>query len=655
MQDAGYAALQIIPSFDGFQSKLEHGSSGALVAAGTSGGRKYGDAAGRSMASAFTAHAKRAALLTTGLLTVSAAAIFKIGKDSLAEARESQKVGALTAQVIKTTGQAAGVTANEVGRLAEKLSLKTGVDDEVIQRGANMLLTFKNVRNEVGKNNDIFSQGVAVAEDMSAAMAGGQGGNKLDLKSSSILVGKALNDPAKGLTALTRVGVTFTEQQKKNIESLLEHNKVSDAQKVILRELQSEFGGAAEAQATMGEKVDVAWGNLEEKFGTALIPLIEDVQGALLTKGLPAAEKFVDWFQNDGVSGIHAFVDETKPLAHELLPAMASALGDVRDVAKDALPYAKGIVEAFNDMPDWAKKGLAVGGLGALAAQKTGASSLLLGSGGAKGGLLGAISKAAPLPVVVTNPGFGAPGVPGVGGKPGAIPPILPSGAPGGAKFPGLFTTLGLAAGVTYGSKDSHAGDHATFDHVGSESDFMAATAPRRAAGFKAWIDESKDLTQATKALIGGQQHLGVVVTGNEDKVADYGNTLGRTGQKKVAPRFTTPGLPESKNSSQQLLTTLTGLDRSFRPRISVDTGDSFAQINAVRAAIANLPAIGSYGNGLGVVAAPKPAPKKSGGKGPSGRRHMKLMVGDQEFNGYVGDLIGSDRDLEEETRRAGQ
>jgi phage-related minor tail protein len=92
--------------------------------------------------------------------------------------------------------------------LATAISNKTGIDDEAIQSGENLLLTFTNIRNETGKGNDVFNQATQTITDMSVAL--GQ-----DMKSSAIQVGKALNDPIKGVTALQRVGVSFTAAQKR--------------------------------------------------------------------------------------------------------------------------------------------------------------------------------------------------------------------------------------------------------------------------------------------------------------------------------------------------------------------------------------------------------------------------------------------------------
>jgi acid phosphatase family membrane protein YuiD len=85
-------------------------------------------------------------------------------------AAESAKIGALTQAAISSTGGAAKITADQVGDLATAISNKTGVDDEAIQSGANLLLTFTNVRNEAGKGNDIFNQTTAIMTDMAAVL-----------------------------------------------------------------------------------------------------------------------------------------------------------------------------------------------------------------------------------------------------------------------------------------------------------------------------------------------------------------------------------------------------------------------------------------------------------------------------------------------------
>lgn len=187
---------------------------------------------------------------------------------SLGEANEAIKVAAQTEAAIRSTGGAANVTAAEIADLSGELSDLNAVDDDIIQQSANLLLTFRNVRNEVGEGNDIFNIATATLQDMAAALGG-------DASDSAIQLGKALNDPVAGISALTRVGVTFTAQQKEQIRTLAESGDILSAQKIILEELAAEFGGSAAAQATGLDRITVATGELKEAIGNSLVPAVD--------------------------------------------------------------------------------------------------------------------------------------------------------------------------------------------------------------------------------------------------------------------------------------------------------------------------------------------------------------------------------------------
>lgn len=203
-----------------------------------------------------------------------AVATVTVFKGFIDEARESRKVAALTESIIRSTGGAAKISAKQVGDLATAISNKTGVDDEAIQSGSNLLLTFKNVRNEVGKGANIFDRATQAAVDLSAAGFG-------DIAGASKMLGKALNDPLKGITALGRAGVTFTADQKKQIATLVETGKTLEAQKIILKEVESQVGGAAAAAADPMQKLGVILGNVKESIGTAFLPIVDKAAGVL--------------------------------------------------------------------------------------------------------------------------------------------------------------------------------------------------------------------------------------------------------------------------------------------------------------------------------------------------------------------------------------
>ncbi len=232
-------------------------------------GKRAGSTVGRGFSSGF-----KGALTGLGSAFAAVGAAKFLGS-AIEEAREAAKVTRLTNAVIKSTGGVARVSAAGVASLAERLSNKVAVDDEVIQSGANLLLTFTKVRNEAGKGNDIFNQGVTIATDMSAALG-------KDLNSSVMLVGKALNDPIKGISALTRAGVSFTQKQKDQIKAMVESGNIMGAQKMILSELKTEFGGAGAAAADPAEKAKVAWGNFKEMIGNALLPVLNKVFAFLM-------------------------------------------------------------------------------------------------------------------------------------------------------------------------------------------------------------------------------------------------------------------------------------------------------------------------------------------------------------------------------------
>jgi hypothetical protein len=189
----------------------------------------------------------------------------KAGFDELAE---GQKVAAQTQAALKSTGGAANVSAGHIEELAGRIQKLSGADDEAIQAGENLLLTFTNVQNRVGKGNDIFDQAVSVMADMSTAL--GQ-----DATQSATQLGKALQDPARGLTALRKVGVTFTEAQEKQIKQMQKSGDVAGAQKVILAELTKEFGGSAKAAGeTLPGKLAIARGQFENLTGQLMEGLI---------------------------------------------------------------------------------------------------------------------------------------------------------------------------------------------------------------------------------------------------------------------------------------------------------------------------------------------------------------------------------------------
>ena len=216
-----------------------------------------------------------------------------IGFKLASAAYDAQKVMAQTEAIIKATGGAAGVTAKQVSDMSTKLSMQIGVDDELIQSSANLLLTFKQVQNQVGENNNIFDQAVILAQDLGNVFGSAD--------AAAMQLGKALSDPEKGITALRRAGINFTDAQKEQIKTLVQSGDVLGAQKLILAEVESQVGGTAAATATGFDRMRVAVENVSEKFGALLLPYIEQFANFVIQKVVPYLTKLADVIGEKGV------------------------------------------------------------------------------------------------------------------------------------------------------------------------------------------------------------------------------------------------------------------------------------------------------------------------------------------------------------------
>lgn len=222
--------------------------------------------------------ALKAAALAAGIFAVRK--LFQIGKESLASFYEAEKITALLDDRVQALGASAGVTTEGVEALADNLLQTAGIEDEVTKSAATLLLTFTEIRNQMGEGNDIFDRSISALTDMSIVMG-------TDARGAALQLGKALNDPITGMAALRRSGVSFNAEQKELITNLTESGNLLDAQKIILRELEKEFGGAAaalgETAAGKSAILTANIGEMKEAFGSFLSDALNPTISALTT------------------------------------------------------------------------------------------------------------------------------------------------------------------------------------------------------------------------------------------------------------------------------------------------------------------------------------------------------------------------------------
>lgn len=205
---------------------------------------------------------------------------------------------------LKSTQGVAGLTAKELTNMASALQKQTRFGDEAIINAQSLLLTFT----KVGK--DVFPDAIETVLNMSEAM--GQ-----DLQQGVIQVGKALNDPVLGVTALRRVGVQLSKQQEQQVKDFVKVGDVASAQKIILSELETQFGGVAKAagETLAGSlaKMQNAVGDAQESLGQTLSPVIIAVANGFTT----AANATGDFFKRLRETDLETRIRELSELGIE--------------------------------------------------------------------------------------------------------------------------------------------------------------------------------------------------------------------------------------------------------------------------------------------------------------------------------------------------
>lgn len=239
---------------------------------------------GKKSGGKFATGTKIAMAAGAGLAT-GIALMFKTG---VTEQADYLRGSAQLAAGIKSTGGAAGTTVKGMEALAGSIQNYSGQTDDSIVGAENLLLTFTNIKN--AGPNKIFDLATIAAADMAAKLGG-------EASSQAMVLGKALNDPVKGVAALTRVGVTFTDKQKATIAALVKTGDTAGAQKVILNELSTEFGGAAKAA---GESLPGQLTRAKRSF--------EDVSQSVMASLMPALTAGADMLTNNVLPAFSAVV-----------------------------------------------------------------------------------------------------------------------------------------------------------------------------------------------------------------------------------------------------------------------------------------------------------------------------------------------------------
>lgn len=253
----------------------------------------------KQSSTSFGGLSKAAGLAVAGFAAASTAAV-ALGRGLVTVTRlaaEQERVETQLAATLESTGHAAGMSAEQLKTLAADLQTMTTYGDEAIIASESLLLTFTKI------GGDVFPRAQTAILDMATAMG-------TDLQSATIMVGKALNDPIAGITAMSRAGIQFTEDQKDTIKTMAEMGDMAGAQALILKELETQFGGSAAAAAdTFGGRMTQLQniiGDVGEEIGMQLLPAMKTIAEEAGPAILSAVQELNPEIKNFGDSMVAA-------------------------------------------------------------------------------------------------------------------------------------------------------------------------------------------------------------------------------------------------------------------------------------------------------------------------------------------------------------
>ena len=297
---ADAAAAEVVGAMDGAASEADAALS-SVDGDGFGEASAAADEAGKEIAGSFEEASQKSSRFIDRIdfsnLAKGGAAFLAVTSAVRGFIREAE-AGSTSEARIRQIATSMGIFGENVEGVTERLSeyasataLATGVDDDSIMMAQAKLLTFRELAVSADQVGGSFDRATAAAIDLAAAGFG-------SAESNAVQLGKALQDPIKGLTALARSGVTFTETEKERIRTLVESNEIGEAQRLILSAIETQVGGTAVATANATDKMAVGFAQVQEELGKALLPALDMVTSAALNmldafSGLPDSVKSV--------------------------------------------------------------------------------------------------------------------------------------------------------------------------------------------------------------------------------------------------------------------------------------------------------------------------------------------------------------------------
>jgi hypothetical protein len=256
------------------------------------------------------AAAKKGALALAAMGTAATVVALKWTKMAELAAIADQRIVAISRTMGLFGKDTVGVT-KRISDYADALERETGVTAETIKAAQAKLLTFRQLAMTANIAGEAFDRATQAAVDMAAAGFG-------EATTNAVQLGKALEDPIKGVNSLRRSGITFTESEKAKLAVLVQTNRIHDAQKVILTAIETQVKGTASATAVSTQRMKNGFGEVTDAIGTKLIPIMNAFADSLVAIGEKAT-----------LEGLGAAFEEFGRQASISLDKVNTKLGDM--------------------------------------------------------------------------------------------------------------------------------------------------------------------------------------------------------------------------------------------------------------------------------------------------------------------------------------
>lgn len=299
-------------------------------------------------AGALNGFAKQAKTVASGLESTGArlslaitAPFLAFSRKALDQAKQMRDAQGQLQAAIQATGNRSGYTAGQLNGMATALqNISTFDNDSILRNVTTNLLQFGNVAGTQ------FARAQQAAVNLASRLGGGEGG----LQDATLKIGRALNDPIKGITALTRAGVQFTTAEKAQITAMVQHGQGIEAQNLILAKMEKAWGGAAEAmRAAQPDAVaQQDWkdfqetiGNIEIQLLPTLTGLLKDVTGWFQSLSPEMQKNLVKWVAIAAVVGpIVGIIGSIITVGTALLPVLAAMATFIGALSIETIAWA---------------------------------------------------------------------------------------------------------------------------------------------------------------------------------------------------------------------------------------------------------------------------------------------------------------------------